>query len=151
MYKTSQNNGVIWCYQAFGGALMNSPQDVAYNLIEDMAKNHHSWGSMWQVSAKSTPKTSGLYEVNVFDHINTKVDIIYQKIDSLSIALSTHVIPDLIAYVSPSTIYCEICIVNEHIDRDCQIILIGGSTQESENFVNNNNRHNPYSNTYNLG
>lgn len=26
------------------GALLNIPQDVAYKLIEDMAKNNHSWG-----------------------------------------------------------------------------------------------------------
>lgn len=68
------------------GALMNSPQDVAYNLIEEMSKNHHSWGSVWQVTTKSTPKTNGLYEFNVFDHMNAKVDAFYQKINSLSIA-----------------------------------------------------------------
>lgn len=27
------------------GALINNPQDVAYNLIEDMEKNHYSWGN----------------------------------------------------------------------------------------------------------
>lgn len=78
---------------AYGGALINSPQHVAYNLIEEMTQNHHSWGSMRQVSSKSTPKTSGLYEVNVFDHMNDKVDSFYQKIDSLSI---THSIPILL-------------------------------------------------------
>lgn len=136
---------------AFGGTLMNSSQDVAYNLIEKMTKNHHSWVCVQQVIAKSTPKIGGLYEVNVFDHINTNMDALYQKIDSLSITPTTPITPTHVAYVSPATLYCEICGVNGHTDRDCKMILVGGSTQENVNFVNNNQQNNLYSNTYNPG
>ena len=70
--------------------------------------------------------------------MNAKVDTLYQKIDSLSITPSIFgtLFPD--AYVSPITLYYEIYGTNGHIDRDCQMILVGGSTQENANFVNNN-------------
>lgn len=47
-------NGLLYSIRmtldvASGGALMNNPQDVAYNSIEDMAKNHHLWGSVQQL------------------------------------------------------------------------------------------------------
>lgn len=87
----------------------------------------------------------------MFDHMNAKVDALYQKIDSLSIAPFTPTIPAHVASVSPTTLYCEICSVNRHIDRDCQMILTGVSIQENANFMNNNQRNNLYSNTYNLG
>lgn len=87
---------------ASGGTLMNSPQDVAYNLIEEMAKNHHSWGSVRQVTTKYNPKTDGICEVNVFDHMNTEVDSLYQKIDSLNITPFIPTITTSIASVSPA-------------------------------------------------
>ena len=99
----------------------------------------------------STPKTDGLYEVNVIDHMNAKVDAFYQNMDSLSIAPSTPVTPALVAYVAPATLYCEICIVNGHTDKYYQLILIGGSNQENANFMNNNQRNNLYFNTYYSG
>lgn len=42
---------------------MNNLQDIAYNLIEDMVKKHHSWGSVQKNFIKFTTKTGGLYEV----------------------------------------------------------------------------------------
>ena len=87
---------------------------------------------MRQVVVKSTPKTDGLYEVNLFDHMNAKVDSLYQKIDTLSIIPSTPIIPTPISYVAPATLNFKICKVNGHTDRDCQMILTGGSTQENE-------------------
>ncbi|XP_050916627.1 uncharacterized protein LOC127131756 [Lathyrus oleraceus] len=89
---------------ASSGDLMNSPQDVAYNLIEEMAKNHRSQGSVRQVVVKSTPKTGDLNEINVFDHMNDKVDDIYQKIDILSISPSIPVTHAHDAFVSPFTL-----------------------------------------------
>lgn len=44
------------------GVLMNNPQDVAYNLIEDMEKNHHSWGCSHEISIEA-PQKWGMYEV----------------------------------------------------------------------------------------
>lgn len=66
-----------------------------------MAKNHHSWGSVRKVATKSTPKTSGLYEFNVFDHMNAKVDAIYQNIDTLRITPYTPVTHTPITFVPP--------------------------------------------------
>lgn len=45
-----------------------------------MTKNHHSW-----VILQRVPMTDDFYEVNVFDHMNAKVNALYQKIDNLSI------------------------------------------------------------------
>lgn len=45
------------------GTLMNYLENVAYNLIEDMEKNQHSWGSVQEIVVKAMPKTGGLYEV----------------------------------------------------------------------------------------
>ena len=132
-----------------GGALMDTPQYITYNLIEEMGKNHHSWGSVRQVTAKSIPKIDGLYEINAFDHMNAKADTFYQKIDILSITPSIPVTPPPVSFVASATLYCDIWGVNKHTDRDCQMILTRGSTQENVNFANNNQRKNPYSNTYN--
>ena len=130
---------------------MNIPQYVAYNLLEKIAKIHHSWGSVRQVFAMSTPKIGGIYEVNAFDHMSTKVDVLYQNINILRITPLTPPILALVGFVAPATLYCEICGVNGHTDRDCQMILKGGSNQENANFMNNNQRNNPYPNTYNMG
>ena len=64
-------------YVASSAHLVNSPQDVAYNLIKEMDKNHPSRGSVRQVAAKYTPKIGGLYEVSVFHPMNAKVDALY--------------------------------------------------------------------------
>lgn len=39
-----------------GGALMNRSKDVAYNLITDMSKNHHSRGSVSELTTKDPKK-----------------------------------------------------------------------------------------------
>lgn len=39
-----------------GGALMNRSKDATYNLIEDMSKNHHSQGSVSELTAKDPKK-----------------------------------------------------------------------------------------------
>lgn len=58
---------------------MNIPQDVAYNLIEEMEKNNHSRGNVRQVASKPSPKTDGLYKVSAFDHMIAKVGDLYQN------------------------------------------------------------------------
>lgn len=95
---------------------MNRSKDVAYNLIEDMAKNYHSWGSTCEINVKSS-KTCGLYEVNPFVHMNAKVDALYQKIENISISPATHV-----THATPAVLYCEIRGINRHITNDCQMI-----------------------------
>lgn len=62
------------------GALMNSSQDVTYNLNKYMAKNHHWWGNAQDKSAKA-PQKGGLYKVSQFDHMNVKVDALYQRLE----------------------------------------------------------------------
>lgn len=122
---------------------------MAYNLIEEMDKNPHSWGSVR--SAKSSPKTGGICEVSVFEHMNSKVHDLYHKIDSLSITPPALVPPTHVASVAAATLYYEICEINGNTDKDFQVILVGGSIQENANFVNNNQRNDLYSNIYKLG
>lgn len=88
-----------------GGALMNNTHDAAYNLIEEMAKNHHSRGSVGQGVEKYTLKTGGMYEVNAFDHMNAKFYDLYKNINKLSITLTTST---PVAFVSPAKIVYEI-------------------------------------------
>lgn len=83
-----------------------------------MAKNHHKWGNMQHVTTKSTPKTGELYKVSPFDHMNVKVDGLYQKSDSLSITTYAPVPPTRIAYVTPAAFYYEIKRINEHAAND---------------------------------
>lgn len=121
---------------AAGGTLMNSPQDVACNLIEDMVKNHNSWGNTQEKMAKA-PQKGMIYEVWLFDHMNAKVDTLYQKIKNLRV---TPFVPTLVAYVAPATltvIYCEVYGLNGHSAGDCQMILVRGSTNNNINYVNN--------------
>ena len=64
---------------------------------------------------KPTPKIGGLYEVNVFDHINAKMDAFHLKVHSLSIAPPTPITPTPVAFVAPATLYCEIYGVDGHM------------------------------------
>lgn len=68
--------------------LMNCSNDIAYNLIEDMEKNHHLWGNAREITAKEAPQKGGLYEVSHFDHMNDKIYALSQKIENLRI---THI------------------------------------------------------------
>lgn len=74
-----------------GGALTNKPFIDAYALIESMAQNYYKWGSDHAAIEKTRPK-GGMYEVSSFDHINTKVDALTQKIDNLIITLAATVV-----------------------------------------------------------
>lgn len=90
---------------AIRGMLMNYLQDIAYNLIEDMKKNHHSWGSTREKIAKA-PQKVGLYEVSMFGHMYTKVDALYQKIENLS---ATPSVPALVfLYLLPPQRYSNV-------------------------------------------
>ncbi|XP_020270991.1 uncharacterized protein LOC109846180 [Asparagus officinalis] len=64
---------------AAGGALMNKTIDEAYTLIEDMAQNHYQWAN------ERAPQTSkgGKYEIDALDHISSKVDALFKKVESL--------------------------------------------------------------------
>lgn len=93
-----------------------------------MAKNHHSWGSARQIVSKSVSKTSGLDEVSAFDHMNAKVDDLYKKIDSLSITPPAPVPPTPVSFVTSAIIYCEMCRINGHTDKNCKMIVTRGST-----------------------
>ncbi|CAK8537518.1 unnamed protein product [Lathyrus sativus] len=105
---------------------MSNPRDVAYNPIKDMAKNHHSWGNAEEKSVKA-PQKGGLYEISQFDHMNVKVDTLYQNLENLTVASSTHVPITIVTLTTPTGgPYSEVCGVNGHFTRDFQVILVGG-------------------------
>lgn len=93
---------------------MNIYKDVAYSLIKDVSKNHHSWGSDHALVEKSSQKDV-LYEASAFYHMNSKVDSLYQNIENLSITLAIH--------VATVVLSCETCGVNGHSAIDFQMIL----------------------------
>lgn len=80
---------------------MNSPQDLTYNLIEDDAKNHHSWGSVYDRSAKA-PQNGDIYEVSQLDHMNSKVDASYQKLENLIVAQSASTLVTVVTHSTPA-------------------------------------------------
>lgn len=87
------------------------------------------------------PQKGGLYEITALDHMNSKVDALYQKIENISIILATH--------IAHTTLFCETSKVNEHFAADFQMVLIGETRQDYVNYINNNQHNNPYSSTYN--
>lgn len=94
---------------AAGGALMDKPYDEAYELIENMAQNHFQWGGEHAAVEKPTPK-GGMYKVNGMDCVNTKVDTLTQKIESLAITPTT-----IVAAIIPN---CELCGTPGHTNVD---------------------------------
>ncbi|XP_020266822.1 uncharacterized protein LOC109842344 [Asparagus officinalis] len=125
---------------ATGGALMNKTIDEAYTLIEDMAQNHYQWAN------ERAPQTSkgGKYEIDALDHISSKVDALFKKVEGLSINS-----------VASTSISCEICGYVGHSALQCQLgnpPSIDTSGNEQVNYVNNfNQKGDPFSNTYNPG
>ncbi|XP_020262408.1 uncharacterized protein LOC109838369 [Asparagus officinalis] len=125
---------------AAGGALMNKTIDEAYTLIEDMAQNHYQWAN------ERAPQTSkgGKYEIDALDHISSKVDALFKKVEGLSINS-----------VASTSISCEICGYVGHSALQCQLgnpPSIDTSGNEQVNYVNNfNQKGDPFSNTYNPG
>lgn len=95
------------------GALMNSLQDVAYNLIDDMANQHHSWGYVRERSVKS-PKKGRLYEVSQLDHMNVKVDALYQKLENLTVSQSASTLVVIVTPATPARPFYEVCMTNRH-------------------------------------
>lgn len=77
-------------YVVAEGDLMNKPFHVAYVLIKDMAQSNYEWRREHILIEKTQPK-GGMYKVSNFDHMNVKVDAIYQKLDNLSITLAVTV------------------------------------------------------------
>lgn len=89
-----------------------------------MAKNHHSWGNICGLSEKAL-QNGGLYEFNPFDHLNAKVEAIYQNIENLS---KTHVIPATpTTLATRAVLFCEIYGINRHTDNDFHMILNRGT------------------------
>lgn len=101
-----------------------------------MAQNLYQWGTeRAQVEKKETK--GGIHEVNNLDHMNTMMDAIAPKVESLVINPTT-----IIAAVQPE---CKICGTTGHITVKCSLLA-----EPSPNQVNHA-QENPYSNTYNLG
>ncbi|XP_050895186.1 uncharacterized protein LOC127101786 [Lathyrus oleraceus] len=119
-----------------GGALMGKPYDEAYEFIENMDQNHFQWGGERAAVEKRTPK-GRIYEVNGINRVNSKVDALTQKIESLAITPVTTV-----AVITPN---CELCGTPRHTNIDYQ--LLAGVPTDQTNYAQGN----PYSNTYNPG
>lgn len=115
-----------------GGALMNLLVDDAYNLIENMALNQHSWTS-------ERRGTAGKHEVDEITLLNAKVEALQRELGRKNNS------------TVGSAMYCEIFSGDNHTADECQLGKEMG--QEEVNMVNNSFRpqNNPYSNTYNPG
>lgn len=81
--------------------------------------------------------------------MNAKVDMLYRKLEKLNVSQST---PTLVAIVTHNTLarpFCKVCRINGHDVGECQMVQVG-TNPDDINHVNNQ-RGNPYSNTYNPG
>jgi hypothetical protein len=108
------------------GDLMNKTYTRAYALIEDMTQNHYQWTSeraITVVAHSPSKKKEGMYEVSALDHLNAKVDTLFQKFDKLSVSVVTP------APVSPP---CEVCEILGHTGVEWQL----GSVVESLKQLN---------------
>jgi len=57
-----------------------------------MAKNHYQWTSERAITAVApspSKKQASMYEVSALDHLNAKVDALFQKFDKLTISAVT--------------------------------------------------------------
>ena len=57
-----------------------------------MSLNHYQWESeraINVVASSSSKKEAGMYEVSALDHLNGKVDTLFQKFDKLSVSVIT--------------------------------------------------------------
>ena len=60
---------------------MSKTEDVAYNLIEEMALNNYQWSS-----ERGQPKmVGGKYDINALTLLTAKVDAMTQKLDKLNV------------------------------------------------------------------
>ena len=65
---------------AAGGALMDKSANEAFNLLEVMASNNYQWPNK-----RATKKTVGLYEIDGFSTLTTKVESLSRKLDTISV------------------------------------------------------------------
>ena len=135
MYTTK-----IYVDAAAGGALMNKTYTTTYALIEDVAQNHYQWTSERAINVAPSPskKDAGKYEASALDHLNAKVDTLFQKFDKLSVSVVT---PTL---VSPP---CEVCGIFGHTGIDCQLGSVIECTEQL-NYAQYNQGMRPNQNFY---
>jgi len=103
---------------------MNKTYTTTYALIEDMAQNNYQWTSkraITVVAPSPFKREADMYEVYDLDHLNAKVDTIFQKFDKLSVSVIT------LAPVSPP---CEVCGIFGHTGIECQLGIVVESTEQ---------------------
>jgi len=109
-----------------GGALMNKTYIGAYALIEDMTQNYYQWTSERVVTVVAPPPSkkqdAGMSKVSTLDHLSTKVDTLFQKIDKLSVSVVTP---------TPFSPPYEVCGILGHIGVECQL---GNVVESNEQF-----------------
>ena len=89
-----------------------------------MAQNHYQWTServITVVASSPSKKEASMYEVSTLDHLNAKMDTLFQKFDKLSVSVVTP------APVSPP---CEVCGILGHTDVECQLSSVVQSPEQ---------------------
>ena len=122
---------------AAGGSFENKTMEESYTLIEKLAQNHAQW------SIDRTPRAGGKHDVDTITMLTAKMEAMQRKIDSLSNQPSGKAI-----------ITCNFCGIVGHSALECTQGMASTDLDGSEqvNAVwNNNQRRDPYSNTYNPG
>jgi len=122
------------------GTLMSKTEDVAYNLIEEMALNNYQWSS-----ERGQPKmVGGKYDIDALTLLTAKTNAMTQKLDKLNV--------NVVNSCAPSPL-CDRCGSLDHVSENCQVgNPFAPPPIEHAAYVNNFQprvNYDPYSNAYN--
>ena len=130
---------------AANGSLMNKTHQEAMDLIEDMALNNFQWGG--NDTRVVRKQMGGVLEVDGLTAINAKLDALTKRLDKMHV--------NSVAPAHAPVAMCELCGDVGHTSQVCEVENpFSSNGAESVNFVGNQynqQRGNPYSNTYNPG
>ncbi|XP_043725789.1 uncharacterized protein LOC122672368 [Telopea speciosissima] len=136
-----------------GGTFIHKSENEAWQLFETLSENslYHVSASRTEIPMSGPQRKGGLYEVGQFVAINTKVDMLSQKLDHL---LSIGQIPR--PTNSPQTFQdvCTLCTNPSHYMSEYPLAgqfpeYVQEQAQAAQSFSKLGN--DPFSNTYNLG
>ena len=122
---------------AAGGALSSKGAKDAFDLIETMAINQHSWNP--RVERRTTP---GVLELEPMSFMKARLDAIDHKLSELKLSNVSHV---------TNSLSCTTCNGSDHQTSMCP--FTNQENFENVNLVNNYGRsqNNPYAPTFNPG
>ncbi|CAL1412095.1 unnamed protein product [Linum trigynum] len=123
-----------------GGNMLTKTQLQLNQLFEEMAEKGYDWGTARRL--RRAP-SRGVYDVGT--HSSDLVQVVSKLVSTIN---RNGMVPGIGQQPAMRFQWCESA---HHIVEDCQAMRESSSPQEQVNFINNVQRNDPYSNTYNEG